>query len=104
MEVRFFLDPDTGQPHIFGHGVTEEEAEQILRGSGEDLPAARGSRMKLGQTGAGRYLQVIYVPDEDGEGVFVITPTSCRARPRRRFAADGGGDRDDRAEVSARLG
>ena len=25
MEVRFYLDPDTGEPHIFEHGVTEEE-------------------------------------------------------------------------------
>ena len=68
MEVRYFLDAETGQPHIYEHGVTEGEVDQVLRGSGEDLPAARGSRMKLGQTGAGRYLQVIYVPDEDGEG------------------------------------
>jgi hypothetical protein len=64
MEVRYFRDPETDLPHIDDHGVTEAEVEQILRGSGEDLPAARGSRMKLGQTAAGRYLQVIYVPDE----------------------------------------
>ena len=42
MEVRYFLDPETDQPHIYGHGVTEEEAEQILRGPGEEFPAARG--------------------------------------------------------------
>ena len=63
MEIRFYEDPDTGQPHIYGHGVTEEEVRQVLQGSGEDLPAARDSRMKLGQTASGRYLQVIYVPD-----------------------------------------
>jgi hypothetical protein len=58
MEVRYYLDRDTGQPHIYGHGVTEEEVREVLRGPGEDLPAARDSRMKLGQTAAGRYLQV----------------------------------------------
>ena len=29
--------------------------------------------MKLGQTLAGRYLQVIYVPDDDPRSVFVVT-------------------------------
>jgi hypothetical protein len=85
MEVRYFLDAETGQPHIYGHGVTEAEVEQVLRGSGEDLPAARGSRMKLGQTGAGRYLQVIYVPDEDGEGVFVITAYELQGKAKKAF-------------------
>jgi hypothetical protein len=46
MEVRYHLDPDTGLPHIYGHGVTEEEVDQVLRGPGEDLPAERSSRMK----------------------------------------------------------
>jgi hypothetical protein len=85
MEVRYFLDPETDQPHIYGHGVTEEEAERILRGPGEDLPAARGSRMKLGQTEAGRYLQVVYVPDEDGEGVFVITAYELKGKAKKAF-------------------
>jgi hypothetical protein len=85
MEVRYFLDPETDQLHIYGHGITEAEVEEILRGSGEDLPAARGSRMKLGQTGAGRYLQVVYVPDEDGEGVFVITAYELQGKAKKAF-------------------
>jgi hypothetical protein len=48
--------------------------------------------MKLGQTATGRYLQVIYVPDEDPESVFVITAhelqgkakTAYRRRQRRK--------------------
>lgn len=54
MEVRYFLDPDTGQPHIYGHGVGETEVEEVLRGRGEDLRQARHSRRKIGQTAAGR--------------------------------------------------
>ena len=65
MEVRYFLDPETGQPHIYGHGVTEMAVEEVLRGRGEDVSGTRKSRRKLGQTMAGRYLQVFYVPDED---------------------------------------
>lgn len=92
MEVRYYLDPEAAQPHIYDHGVTETEVEQVLNGSGEDLPAARDSRMKLGRTAAGRYLQVIYVPDEDPDSVFVIT------------AAANGGSREEAAEVPPRLG
>jgi hypothetical protein len=59
MEIRFYQDPDTGLPHIYGYGVTEDEVRQVLESRGEDLPGRRGSRMKLGQTATGRYLQVI---------------------------------------------
>jgi hypothetical protein len=85
MEVRYYLDPETGQPHIYGHGVTETEVEEVLRASGEDLPGAGDSRMKLGQTLAGRYLQVIYVPDEDPNSLFVITAYELRGKAKRAF-------------------
>jgi Domain of unknown function (DUF4258) len=83
MDVRYYLAPDTNQPHIYDHGITEAEVERVLRGTGEDLPAAKGSRIKLGQTEAGRYLQVIYVPDDDGKGVFVITAYELRGKAKK---------------------
>lgn len=85
MEVRYHLDPDTGEPHVYGHGVTEQEVEEVLRRSGEDLRAARDSRRKIGQTAAGRYLQVFYVPDEDPESVFVITAFELRGMAKKAF-------------------
>jgi hypothetical protein len=85
MGIRFYNDPDTGQPHIYGHGVTEDEVRQVLQGPGEDLPAARDSRMKLGQTVAGRYLQVIYVPDEDPNNVFVITARELQGKAKKAY-------------------
>ena len=85
MELRFYRDPDTGEPHIDGHGVSEDEVRQVLGGPGEDLPAAGNSRMKLGQTAAGRYLQVIYVPDEDPGSVFVITAYELRGKARTAY-------------------
>lgn len=56
-----------------------------MRGPGEDFPAANDSRMKLGQTLAGRYLQVIYVPDEDPASVFVITAYELRGKAKKAF-------------------
>lgn len=85
MDVRYYLDPETGQPHIYGHGVTEEEIEQVLRRAGEDYPGSRGSRMKLGQTSVGRYLQVIYVPDEQSGSVFVITAFDLQGKAKKAF-------------------
>ena len=62
-EIRFYLDPDTGLPHIYGHGVTEADVERVLRGPGEDGPSSGGSRQAVGPAGGGRYLRVVYVPD-----------------------------------------
>ena len=85
MEIRFYLDPETGLPHIYGHGVSEEEVEQVLRASGGDVTGRRGSRMKLGQTSAGRYLQVIYTPDEEPGSVFVITAYELTGKAKQAY-------------------
>jgi hypothetical protein len=80
MDIRFYIDPETNQPHIEEHGVTEDRA-----GSEE-------SRVSIGQTSAGRYLKVIYARDPVGDSVFVITAydltgkalQAYRRRQRRR--------------------
>ena len=73
VDVRYYIDSDSGEPHIYGHRITEVEVEFVLNNAGEDLPAKDNSRQALGQTAAGRYLRVIYVPDPDPNSVFVIT-------------------------------
>ncbi len=85
MEIRFYEDPATGVPHIYGHGVNEEEVSEVLCSPGEDLPAKRNSRMKIGQTRAGRYLQVIYVPDDNPDSVFVITAYELQGKAKTAF-------------------
>jgi len=90
MEIRFNLDPETGQPHIYDHGVTEDEVRQVLRNVGNDFKSGRRSRIALGQTAAGRYLQVVYVPGKRSDSVFVVTaydltgPALKAYRRRRR--------------------
>jgi Domain of unknown function (DUF4258) len=85
MDVRYYLDPDTGDPHIYGHGIAEDEVEYVLRHPVEDLPAREGSRQALGQTPAGRYIRVIYVPDPDPDSVFVVTAFEIRGKPLKAF-------------------
>ncbi len=85
MDFRYHLDPETGLPHIYGHGVTEAEAEHVLRHSGEDRSGRDGSRHALGQTATGRYLHVIYVPDDEGDGIFVVTAYEIRGKPLQAY-------------------
>ncbi|MEW6211949.1 MAG: hypothetical protein AB1631_26575 [Acidobacteriota bacterium] len=81
MKVRFYIDPETGLPHIYNHDVDEDEVEDVLTGSGEDRPGREGSRIALGQTAAGRYLRVIYVPDLEPGSVSVITAYELKGKP-----------------------
>ena len=73
MNIRFYRDPETGQPHIYKNGVNENEVEDVLRKPSEDRPGREGSRVAMGQGLSGRYLRVIYVPDPRPNSVFVIT-------------------------------
>jgi hypothetical protein len=85
MDVRYNKDPETGLPQIYDHGIQEEEVEDVLRQQGEDYPARRDSRMKMGKTAGGRYLQVFYVPDEVGVGLFVITAFEMTEKRKKAF-------------------
>jgi hypothetical protein len=88
MELRFWIDAETGLPHIEEHGVTKEEVRQVFNRAGEDFPGSDRSRIRLGQSDAGRHLQVIYVPDHGGQSAFVVTaydmtPNAKRAHRER---------------------
>ena len=81
MKLRFFFEHATGQPHIYRHGVKEHEVEEVLQRAGEDRQGREGSRVAMGQTLAGRYLRVIYVPDPKPDNVFVITAYELKGKP-----------------------
>jgi hypothetical protein len=81
VDVRFYLDPATAQPHIYNHDVNEEEVKEVLTNPGEDRPGRDGSRLAIGQTASGRYLKVVYVRDAKPDSVFVITAYELRGKP-----------------------
>ena len=81
MNIRFYLDQETGDPHIYGHAVHEDEVADVLANPGEDRPGREGSRVAIGRTRAGRYLRVIYVPDPEPDSIFVITAYELRGKP-----------------------
>jgi len=89
VDARYYIDPGTDEPHIHGHAVSEREVEDVLVRPIEDRPGSEGSRVAIGQTRAGRFLRVVYVPDAQPSSVFVITayelgPKALRALRRRR--------------------
>ncbi|MGH9621264.1 MAG: DUF4258 domain-containing protein [Bryobacteraceae bacterium] len=71
MDIRFYIDPRTGLPHILNHQVEEAEVLELLEYPGEERPGPDGSRIAVGQTAAGRYLRVVFV--EEPGYLFVIT-------------------------------
>ena len=93
MNIRFYRDPATGEPHIYNHDVTEEEVEEVIHRPGEDRRGQEGARVAIGQTRAGRALRVIYVPDPEPDSIFVITAYELRGKPlaayRRRQRRKG---------------
>ena len=93
MNIRFYRDPQTEEPHIYNHGVDEQEVIYVLEYPGEDRPGRESSRVAIGRTTAGRYLRVIYVPDPEPGSVFVITAYELTGKPlaayRRRRRKKG---------------
>jgi len=73
VRLRYYPDPETGEPHIFEHGVDEEEVEDVLRNPAEDRQRRNDSRIALGQTRDDRSLRVVYVPDPEPGSLFVVT-------------------------------
>jgi hypothetical protein len=94
VNLRFYIDPETGLPHIYNHDVDEEEVEDVLDSPGEDRPGRDGSRVAIGQTRDGRFLRVnIYVPDPQPDSVFMVTAYDLCGKPllayRRRLRKKG---------------
>ena len=81
MNIRYYIDSETGLPHIYGHDVEETEVEEVLSKPGEDRPAREGSRIAIGKTSEGRYLRVIYVHDPEPNSAFVIRAYELRGKP-----------------------
>ena len=83
MQIRYHIDPKTGLPHIYEHNVSEQEVEDVLSGPLQDIRGRDDSRFAIGQTGQGRYLRVIYVPDPAPDSVFVITAYELGPKAKR---------------------
>ena len=93
MRVRYNIDPETGLPHMYQHGVSEPEVEEVLAHPIERRRGDGDSQILAGKTWRGRFLRVIAAFDPDREGCFVITAYDLRGKPlkalRRRMRRRG---------------
>jgi uncharacterized DUF497 family protein len=72
--------------HVARHAVTTDEAESVVNHAGPPYPTYRGDGkwLVIGQTLAGRYLQVVFVLDPD-DVVYVIHARSITDAEKRRY-------------------
>lgn len=85
MRIRYYYDHELQGPHIYKHQVEEHEVEEVLQTPFEDRAGYEGVRVAIGQTEAGRFLRVIYVPETEPAGAFVITAYELRGKPLKAF-------------------
>jgi hypothetical protein len=65
--------------------VSEDAVIDVLEDPFEDRAGREGSRVAIGQTAAGRYLRIIYVPDPEPDSIFVITAYELTGKPLTAF-------------------
>lgn len=85
LRIRFYFDPETGSPHILNHDVSISEVQEALARPQEDRQGYQGARVAIGQTEAGRFLRVVYVPDPEPDSIFVITAYEVRGKALAAF-------------------
>ena len=84
MEFRFYKDPDTGLAHCRNHGVLETEVIAVLVNPGRQFRKKDGTLVAEGQTGAGRYLRIVYRRN-DPNSIFVITAYDLTGNAKRAY-------------------
>lgn len=77
---------DWNREHVAEHGVSEEEAEMVVRSAKPPFPEDAGDDKLYvaGRGTGGRLLQVVYVLDPD-KTAFVIHARPLDDREKRRF-------------------
>ncbi len=88
-EIEFYEDPGTGEPHIYNHGVDEDEVIDVLENRAdsyqEDMKGRNNSRIRHGQTESGRYLRIVYSPLLSRKGIFIVTAYDLRGKALSTF-------------------
>jgi uncharacterized DUF497 family protein len=74
------------ESHISAHGVEPEEAEEVVRRARPPYPLAHADEKFLvwGPTAEGKFLQVVFVVDEE-DSVFIIHARPLTDREKKRY-------------------
>jgi len=83
MNIRFYPDPETLEPHIYKHGVAEADAEDVLHWPEEDQRGRQGTLVARGRSQSGMPLKVLYIQYE--YGIMVITAYQMTGKELKAF-------------------
>jgi uncharacterized DUF497 family protein len=74
------------ESHISEHGVEPEEAEEVVRRTRPPYPLASADEKFLvwGPTAEGKFLQVVFVVDEE-DSVFIIHARPLTDKEKKRY-------------------
>ena len=79
LSLRFYIDPETGDPHIYNHGVEEQEVEDVIILPNEDRRGREGSRIAIGQTQKGVISEWFTFAAVTRTTYLWSLPTNCEA-------------------------
>ena len=97
MELRFWLDAETGLPHIYDHGVTEEEVRQILGRPTRIFPAAIGLESGWARQQQAAICRWCTCPTRKVTVFSLLRPMTSHPKRSVHFA-DGSGGNDHEQE------
>ena len=77
---------DWNEEHVGNHGVSPEEAEYVVRRAKSPFPRSIGDDKLLvwGRGNGGRYLQVVFIFDND-ETAYIIHARLLNDKEKRRY-------------------
>ena len=77
---------DWNREHAAKHGVSREEAEQVVRSPFPHFPRRHkeGSWPAVGRAGGGRVIEVVYIVDPGG-ALFIIHAMPLTGRRRNKW-------------------
>ena len=90
MSVRYYIDPETRLPHIYGHEVEETEVEEVLSSDPTIRRLEKGEvkgenlYIAFGKTNGGRHLSVLFVRKKDQRGL-VISARDMTSKERKKY-------------------
>jgi uncharacterized DUF497 family protein len=86
MRLLRFRWNDWNLDHLVPHGVDREEAEMVVTQARQPYPTVRPNDkyLVIGRGKGGRFLQVIYVLDEDGT-VYIIHARPLNELEKKRY-------------------
>src|ERR1700678_3329817 len=103
MDLRFWADPETGLPHIYNHGVTEEEVQQVLARPGLNLRAGRTHGRSWGKRRQAAISRSCLSPILMGTAVSSSPPMNYGVNACEPIGVQKGEKNDEKTATAKRL-